>query len=230
MRDDEYYDSEEERKAAEDRIRRIREGGAEPAPEPSSTFGQGYERAELDAVERARARARAARDALDYEPAPRVRPSAQPAGRAPAAPGRGQQALLIIGGVVAAGIVIVVVLLIISMLAGGGALPFVATRTPTPTATPTETPTPIATETPTPTRPAPNLALPPLTCIFQSGVSCYEYCQDPGNQAECQSARQFVAAQNADPDVWLSCIAPGPGPNVGNPQACLEEAWRALNP
>ncbi len=228
MRDDDIYESEEERRAAEERIRRIRGEGEPPpsSPLPSSRAFDDSLDAESEAAERVRARARAARAALEPEPSPRARPASR---RVSAGGGRSQQGLLIIGGLVLIGIVIVVVLLLVSML-GGGTLPFGATATPTSTPTPTETPTPIATETPTPTRPAPNLALPPLTCIFQSGVGCFEYCQSPDNAAECNSAKAFVRAQNADPDLWLSCIAPGPGPNVGNPQACLEDAWRSLNP
>ncbi len=229
MRDDDFYGSEEERREAEERLRRIRgegRGSEVPSPRPSSQAFDDPLGGEPEAAERVRARARAARAGLESEPEPRARPEP---GRAALGRSRSQQGILIIGGLVLLGIVIVVVLLLVSML-GGGTLPFGATATPTPTPTPTETPTPVATETPTPTRPAPNLALPPLTCIFQSGVGCFEYCQSPDNAAECNSAKAFVQAQNADPDLWLNCIAPGPGPNVGNPQACLEEAWRALNP
>jgi hypothetical protein len=82
----------------------------------------------------------------------------------------------------------------------------------------------------TPTRVAPSLNLPPLTCIFQSGPGCFDYCADPANQSECQAAYDFVEAQGADSALWISCIAPASGPNVGNPQDCLEQAWRSRNP
>jgi hypothetical protein len=145
---------------------------------------------------------------------------------------RGRQAILVIGGVVAIGVVIVLVLFLIStMSAGGGiSLPFLATATATPTATSTATPVPTETPTATPTKEAPALALPPLTCIFQSGAGCFDYCQQPENEGECNSARDFVTAQGADPAIWLNCIASGPGPNTGNPQKCLEDAWRTNNP
>ncbi len=220
----------DERDAAEDRLRRIREGGgAEPTPQPGRSVVPADEGlGEPEELDRLRSRADAVRERIAAEPEPRARPRGASTG-APA--GRGRQGLLIIGGVVLIGIIVVLLIVLISALSGGGgmALPFGATRTPTPTPTPTATPTPIATETPTPTVPAPNLALPPLTCIFQSGVGCYDYCQNAENAAECQSAKDFVRAQDADPDLWLNCIASGPGANSGNPQACLEEAWRSLN-
>lgn len=219
----------EERDAADERLRQILEGGGQaptPAPESGrSTVPLEDDLGESDAASRLRSRADAVREQISAEP--RAQPRAASTG-VPA--GRGRQGLLIIGGVVLIGIVVVLLIVLIAALSGGTpAFSFGATRTPTPTPTETPTPTPIATETPVPTVPAPNLALPPLTCIFQSGVGCYDYCQNAENAAECQSARDFVQAQNADPDQWLNCIAPGPGANVGNPQACLEEAWRALN-
>jgi hypothetical protein len=86
------------------------------------------------------------------------------------------------------------------------------------------------TETPTPTRIAPVLNLPPLTCIFQSGMGCYDYCNDSANNAECQAAWDFVEAQEADPDVFFQCLGTQPGPNTGDAEECLKEAWRADNP
>jgi len=233
MHDNPYNDAETERREAEERIRRIREGG-QPAPAGGGPAAGGYEEeglgeAESEALKRARDRARSLRTELEGEktPSPARAPVPHRGGM-----GRTSQAFIVIGGVVAVGVVIVVIIALLASVSGGGgiALPFFSTATPTATATPTETPTPPATETPTPTKVAPNLALPPLTCIFQSGIGCYDYCQNPANAAECQSAKAFVQAQNADPDFWLNCIAPGPGPNVGNPQRCLEDAWRKLNP
>jgi hypothetical protein len=222
MSDYEFYGGDEEREAAEDRIRRIREGGgATPEPAPSYDDGLG----ESGAAARARARVDKTRDAIgvgESQPVARSREGQKKTG------GRGRQAVVVIGGIVAIGVLIVLIIFMIGSLRGGGGLPFGATKTPTPTATPDSTATPLPTETPTPTREAPStLALPPLTCIFQSGEGCYDYCADSANQSECDSARDFVRAQGADPEFWLECIAPGPGPNEGNPQQCLEDAWRA---
>lgn len=226
MGGDPYNDAETERREAEERIRRIREGGAGHPPESG---GPGAD-VESEALRRARERARRLREGLE-EPVPPT-PSRVTPPRPRGGLGRTSQAFVVIGGVVAVGVVIVLIIALLASLSGGRgiSLPFLNTATPTATATPTETPTPPATDTPTPTKVAPNLALPPLTCIFQSGIGCYDYCQNPANAAECQSAKAFVQAQNADPDFWLNCIAPGPGPNVGNPQRCLEDAWRKLNP
>jgi hypothetical protein len=220
----EFNGGEDEREAAEDRIRRIREGGS-AAPEPASSYDDGL--GESDAVIRARARAQAAREALtaDERSVTGSREGQKKSG------GRGRQAVVVIGGIVAIGVLIVLIVLMIRGLTGGGGLTFGATKTPTPTATPDSTATPLPTETPTPTKKAPStLALPPLTCIFQSGQGCFDYCADAANTTECNSASDFVRAQGADPEFWLDCIAPGPGANVGNPQVCLEDAWRELNP
>lgn len=233
MHNDPYNDAETERREAEERIRRIREDG-QPAPAGGGPAAGGYEEGgmgdvESEALARARARARSLGARLEEEKAPSPARAAVPRR---GGIGRASQAFIVIGGVVAVGVVIVAIIALLASVSGDGGivLPFLSTATPTATATPTETPTPPATETPTPTKVAPNLALPPLTCIFQSGIGCYDYCQDAANAAECQSAKAFVQAQNADPDFWLNCIAPGPGPNVGNPQRCLEDAWRKLNP
>ena len=229
---DPFDREDDELEAADDRIRRIREGGEGSPPPPAPTpAGDDYTfDDEPDMVSRARERARSTRSVLGGDVAPEPEPARAgrgvPADTAPVAPGdRARQAFLIVGGVVVLGLlVLVVVLLIGSLGSGGGPGPFSGpTPTMTPTPTPTLTPTPVATATPQ----APNLSLPPLTCVFQSGAACLDYCQMPENAGECDSARSFIAAQDADPAVFFQCVAPGPGPNQGNPQDCLEEAWRA---
>lgn len=227
MYDDQYRDGSGEREEAESRIDRIRRGaGQAPSAEPEPVYDDTLD---SDALSRARSRAQAARESLSYE---EERPGR---GRTPAS--RGRQGIMMIAAIVGAGVVVlVVIVLLIRLLGGGGsgpALPFLATDTPTPTPTPeaTETPVPTETPTPTPTKEAPStLALPPLTCIFQSGTGCFDYCQNADNASECESAKDFIRAQDADPDVWFECLAPESGPNVGNPQLCLEDAWRAANP
>lgn len=229
--------SEEERRAAEERIRRIREGSGQPASssQPSGEVEPGLNDSS-DALSQARSRVQAARESLEVAEK-QTRGGSRGSRRAQpsvAAGKRSLQGMIVIGGVVVIGLLIVAIIIMLGNLLGGSGSPLGATATPEPS------PTLLVTETPPPTEgPAASgssagdefeLALPPLTCIFQSGVGCYDYCQDPANEAECDSARQFVRAQNADPDVWLNCVAPEPGPNVGNPQECLEEAWRANNP
>ncbi|HEC23019.1 MAG TPA: hypothetical protein ENI95_08890 [Chloroflexi bacterium] len=225
------YNGYDEAEAAEDRIRRIRKKGAAGAPPPR---GAGLDEVDSEALRRARARARRTRGVVEQlEEEEVVKPRARPARTG----GRGQQALLFIGGIVVVGILIVGALFLVSgFLSGeGGGLPDIlsrATDTPTPTPTPeaTATPTPTETPSPTPTREAPrDLGLPPLECLY-TGPGCYDFCQNPDNQATCEAARQFLSAQRVDPDAWFECVAPGPGPNVGNPQECLEEAWRVANP
>ncbi len=229
------FNSDDERDAAEERIRRIR-GGQEPEQEPVPPSRDPRYDDPLDdeppVISRARERARAAREAIarqggaDEPPVQHSRvTSGVPVSPVPQPAERSRQAFLIIGGLVVLGVLIVIFLVVFSSFMPGGGLlaPPVPTATPSPT--PTETPTP--TPEPTPTVPAPNLSLPPLTCIFQSGVGCFDYCQNPDNQSECESARSFIRAQGANPDVFFQCIAPGPGPNQGNAQDCLEEAWRA---
>jgi len=231
MGNDQYYEPGDEQESAEDRIRRIREGGGtQPQPEPV------YEEEPVVSAGRA-SRADELRQEISGGRGSRAAAASSRAttsSRASSSGGnRSRQALLVIGGVVAIGVIVVLVIVLISALGGGGggiSLPFGATDTPTPTATSTSTPMPTETPTATPTKEAPPLALPPLTCIFQSGVGCYDYCQAPENAGECNSARDFVTAQGADAEAWLQCIASGPGPNVGNPQKCLEEAWRIANP
>ncbi len=223
------FSSDEERRLAEERIEQIRRGGGQvpPAGRASAGYDESAEDVESEALARARARARAT---LGYD-----EPAKAPAARArapEARAGRGNQAIIVIGGVVLLGVLIVVVLFLVSNMSGGtlGGLFNPATPTATPTVTftpsPTETPTPTATAT----RVAPRLDLPNLTCIYQSGVGCYDYCQNPDNAAECQAARAQIQQQGANPDVWFQCMAPGPGPNVGRPLECLEQAWRAANP
>ncbi len=223
MGDDQFYSGDEEREAAEDRIARIRAGSS--AAPPARSTGASDE-LESEAVSRVQARGRLMRATLEDVSVERA-----PMGRARGR-GRTGQAVVIIGGVVGIGIVLLIIIALVSALAGGGgiSLPFIATKTPTPLPTATATPTPLPTETPTPTKVAPRLNLPNLTCIFQSGQGCADYCQDSANANECGAARRFVEAQGADFDFWLSCVAPGPGPNVGNPQTCLEDAWRKKNP
>jgi hypothetical protein len=140
------------------------------------------------------------------------------------------QALTLIGGIVGVGVLIVVIIVLAAGALGGNGirLPGMATATPTATATPIATETSIPSATPT--KQAPNLALPPLTCIYQSGGGCFDYCQQAGNASECNSARSFIEAQGADFDAWMRCVSPGSGPNTGNPQDCLRQAWYSNNP
>lgn len=216
MGNDQYYDGDEEREAAEDRLRQIRGGGQ--APDDDANLGD----FESSASSRVRSRAKSA---LGQAQTGETRVSQ--GGRRSSA----NQALMVVGSFVAVGILIVIVIALLGALRGdGGGLQLFATKTPTATATPEATSTPLPTETPTPTREAPNLALPPLTCLFQSGTGCFDYCGDPTNKTECDSAKNFIAAQGADPEMWLTCIASGPGANTGNPQDCLEDAWRSKNP
>lgn len=199
---------------AQDRIDRIRRGGAsqppqpEPMPEPEPT--------------RVPSRATGSSRRMSTD---------QPRS---ASRSRGGQAVLFIGAIVGIGVLVVLGLVLFNMFAGGGggqglSLPFSATDTPTPTATFTPTPTPTETPTPTATPEPPDLTLPPLACIFQSGEGCFDYCAKAENEGECTSARDFITAQDADPDVWFECLSPGSGENVGNPQQCLEQAWFANN-
>ncbi|MBN1310850.1 MAG: hypothetical protein JXB30_05460 [Anaerolineae bacterium] len=227
MSDNQYNDSGSEADEARDRINRILRGGGAGADQPVGDMDDPL--GDSEALSRARARVRSSRASLGAE-----EPAEDPFARSRArTPGRANQALIVIGGVVGAGLLLVLVLVfIVPLLTGGGgglSLPFLATATPTPTITPT--PTATATATATPTKMAPStLSLPNLTCIYQSDVGCYDYCNDPANADECQGAKDFVAAQGADPEVWLQCVAPGPGPNVGNELECLRDAWRANNP
>lgn len=232
MSDNQYNDSEEEAAEARDRINRILRGSAGAGAEQPSQTDSGDLLGDSEALDRARARLRPSRAGLGAEQYPEqpVEPSRVSRGAAPA---RTQQALIVIGGVVAVGVLLVVVLLLVAPLlsgqGGGITLPFFPTATPTPTITPTATVTP--TITPTATKAAPStLSLPNLTCIYQSGTGCFDYCADAANAAECKAARDFISAQGANPDVWFQCVSPSSGPNVGNPLECLRNAWRANNP
>lgn len=228
MSDNQYYDSDQEAAEARDRINRILRGGA--GADESSSLDSGDPLGDSEALARARARMRPSRANLGAQeeveqPVMRSRVSG---GQAPA---RSQQALVVIGGIVAVGVLLVVVLWVAApLLRGEGiSLPFLATATATPTITPTPTETP--TVTPTATKEAPStLALPNLTCIFQGGTGCSDYCADAANAGECQAAKDFINAQGANADVWFECVSPGPGPNVGNELECLRDAWRANNP
>lgn len=235
--------SEDERRAAEERIRRIREGGDQAASTGSSRATRPGLDDSTESLSQARSRVQAARESLEVAEK-RVRGGGRGSSQRPrssvSAGARSRQGMLVIGGVVVIGILIVVIIIMLSALFGGGSLPGAA-ATPAPTATvpPTQTPLPTEGAAPTTDPAAPTgsstgggleLALPPLACLHQEGASCYEYCQDPANQPDCDSARQFVRAQNADPDVWFNCVAPEPGPNAGDPEQCLEQAWQANNP
>jgi hypothetical protein len=229
--------SEEERRAAEERIRRIREGGQAPAGGSSGAVEPELDDSS-DTLSEARSRVRAARESLEVaEQRTRSggRGSQRRAQPSVAVGGRGRQGILVIGGVVVIGILVVVIIIMLSTLLGGGGSPLAATATPEPSATaPVTATTAVPTDSSLPTGSStgggPELALPPLACLYQEGVGCFDYCQDAAHEVDCDSARQFVRAQNADPDVWLNCVASEPGPNTGDPQQCLEEAWQANNP
>jgi hypothetical protein len=206
---DQYSNPEEEREAAEDRIRRIREGGEHP-PEPQPQRG----RARLDD------------DYIDDEP---LRPRADPVRAARRAEDQFERrrALGLMGAMV--GVVLIVVLLLVILWAvftpGGLSLPFLATETPTPTPVPTATPTPTLTPTPTvtPTPTLPVLSVPSLECAFDPSVSCIDYCAEAANADACAEARAVIAGQGADADYWFECVSS----STGDPRICMEEAWRA---
>jgi len=228
MSDNQYDDSGREADEARDRINRILRGGGSGAEQPP-VGDMDDPLGDSEALSRARARIGSSRANLGAE-----EPAADPFAASRArTPGRANQALIVIGGVVGVGLLLVVVLaLAVPALTGEGgglSLPFLATATPTPTITPTPTATATATATPTKTAPS-TLSLPNLTCIYQSDTGCLDYCNDAANTDECQGAKDFVSAQGADPDVWLQCVAPAAGPNLGEPLECLRDAWRANNP
>lgn len=225
MRNDSFHeDGEEERSAAEDRIRRIRNGSTTAGGAAGSTDSPA-DLGEPEALNQVRSRARATRQALGLDDSSNQATAPQQTAQAGNGAGRTGQGIIVIGGLIVIGLIVVAMIFAIAALTGRGSVLARATETPIPTATlpPTET-------APAPTQAPPSLALPPLTCIFQSSTGCYDYCQAEENATECQSAREFIEAQNADADAWFECLAPGPGANVGNPQACLEEAWHARNP
>ena len=222
MSDDQYYDSGDESQEARDRISRIRGGGGTSSQPQSSGSSQ-----EFDSSRPARGPSRAdlLREAMgEDEP-----------GRGKTPESRGRQGLVMIVGIVLISFLVVAIILLAGMLrndaesGGGFSLPFMATDTPTPTATnvPTATFTPLPTATETPV--APELRLPNLTCLIPSGTGCFDYCSDPANEAECTQAKEAVSAQGADPDFWLNCLSPSSGPNVEDPRECLRQAWYAAN-
>jgi hypothetical protein len=141
-------------------------------------------------------------------------------------------AYLFVAGLLGIVALLIIILLIAGATSGNLNLPSLFQPADTATPTPTITPSPTATEepSPTPTQEVPrNLGLPPLECLY-TGPGCYDFCQDSENRLDCDGAREFLSRQRVDPDTWFDCVAPGPGANVGNPQECLEEAWRAANP
>lgn len=214
---DEFYEpgSDEEREAAEERIRRIRGGdsGTSQQPEP-------IERGDsLDDVVQSRAHPSKAAERWEDE---RFRRQERVERR------RALNLVWVLLGLV--GVVAILLALVWLWInpAAGFSLPFMATATPTYTPTPTVTPTPTLTPTPsaTPTPEIPFLPLPPLTCAFQAGTSCATYCADAANTEECTQARDFVTAEDADAEYWLSCVD-----EAGkDPQTCMEEAWLQANP
>jgi hypothetical protein len=209
---DQYSNNpDDEREAAEDRIRRIRDGGGEAPPEPEP---------------QPRGRARLDDDYVEDEP---IRPRADAVRSARRAEDEVERrrAFGLVGAMV--GVVLVVALLLVILWAvftpGGLSLPIFATATPTPTpiptATPTPTPTPTPTVTPTPTLPV--LSVPSLECAFDPSISCADYCAEPANVDICEEARAVIIEQNADADYWFECVSSG----TGEPRTCMEEAWRA---
>jgi hypothetical protein len=224
-----YLRPEDEQEEAKNRIDQIRQGGGQSSSRGSSdSYDDSVDLGESEVLSRTRGRAASARARLGSDTSRMGAPRTAETASSP----RYSQALLWIGGFVLAGIVLVLLLVLVAPILRGQPIniPGFATSTPTSTATPPATDTPTPTLTLTPTRVAPQLALPPLTCIFQSGAGCFDYCQIADNLSECNSAKSFVRAQGADPDVWFQCLSPGTGPNQGNPQDCLRQAWYAANP
>jgi hypothetical protein len=215
-----YHD--DEASEAQDRIERIRHG-SKP---------QGGEEGGLDdslaseQIAQSRSRAQRVRETLGES-------SGTVSRREGAQSGTGMSpAMLFIVGLLGIVALLIVILLVASAGGGGLSLPSFFEPPATETPTPTITPSPTATEepSPTPTQEVPrNLGLPPLECLY-TGPGCYDFCQNSDNQADCEGAREFLSRQRVDPDTWFNCVAPGPGENVGNPQECLEDAWRAANP
>lgn len=140
----------------------------------------------------------------------------------------GRRAGIVIGGLVLAGLLLVGVLMLLASMLGGGGSPLLAPLVPTATATLTLTPTVTATPTasPTPTPEMPFIPLPPLACLTDERISCYDYCNGADNAEECDESRALLQQYGVDFDYWLRCVAPGPGPNIGDPLDCLEDAWR----
>ena len=232
MSDDNFYD--DEASEAEDRIERIRKGRGQ-ASQPVDSGGVFDDSYESEQVVQSRSRAERVRQVLGESPDA----VSGKLGRSQSRAGTQQQsgsgmspAMLFVVGLLAIVGLLIVILLVASASGGGFSLPSIFLPADTPTPTPTITPSPTATEEPTatPTQEVPrNLGLPPLECLY-TGSGCYDYCQDPANQTDCTGAREFLVRERVDPDTWFNCVAPGPGANVGNPQQCLEDAWRAANP
>jgi len=161
-------------------------------------------------------------------PAPPERRSLGQQAPARTAGGDNTQLLFIVGGIILVGLLLVAIIFALATFSGGGAFNLFATDTPTATPTPIPTDTPTPTPTATPTLVAPTtLDLPPLTCIFEDSSTCQQYCNDSSNSSECQRARDYISAQDADPAFWFSCVSDTSGDNRGNPIRCLEDAWRA---
>jgi hypothetical protein len=194
---------EEEQNAAENRIDAIRHGsGAANQPPPPPP-----QRARVEPP----ARGRVSRDSASV----------------PADTGMNRnRALMMIGGLVGVGILIVVVIVLLSSLGGGGALPFLATATPTATLTPTSTSTPTVTPTPTATPTPPNFTIPGLSCLFDNSVTCFDYCNQTVNTADCNEAKEAMSRQGIDANAWWQCVAPGPGVE-GNALECARKVWYA---
>lgn len=205
-----------ERDAAEDRIDRIRgrrEGQRPARPDPDDLGGFD------DDTDYARPRAERAVFTDDSDIY-----VVEDEAAAPSSPMGG--AFLLIGGLVIFGVAMVLLLMLFrggslsSILPVGPTATFTMTPTPTLTPTPTFTPTPAATPTPE----VPFLPLPPLACAYNA-TDCAVYCQDAANAQECADSRAFVESEGADFDYWLSCLSEG----LGDPQTCMEEAWRTLH-
>jgi hypothetical protein len=220
MSDNQYSNSEDEAAAAQDRINRIIGGGAQ---QQSDNSGYSEQLGESDALNRARSAGRDIGSNRDqsYD------------NRRPRRSGGASQAIVVIGGLVVFGILVVGVLFLATPLlrgdSAGFSIPFLATATPTYTPTPLATATPTITPTATKSPPQ-NLEIPSLTCIFQSGIGCSDYCKNPANAQECDGAKAKLERENIKFDLWLQCVAPGPGPNTGDANTCLGTAWLASNP
>lgn len=225
MVDDENVFSEDdprdERRAAEDRIDRIRGRNESAAPPPPLE--------ELDQPRDDTVVSRARIERTVYADDSEVFVTEEEAfvpDYAGVAPSR--IAFLLIGALVLFGIAVVLLLFWLQGTQPGGMPALFGGPTPTMTLTPTPeatlTPTTPPTLTPTSTPEAPFLPLPPLACAYEAGTSCVVYCQDPANQTACANSRTFVESQGADFDYWLSCVSEG----TADPQTCMEEAWRVL--
>jgi hypothetical protein len=229
MGSNQYYDdSEDEAAEAQNRIDQILGGGgaqnAPQQPQPADTYTDDP----LGGAPRVELRSRAARSALglDQPEANQPRQRQSQGGRSPAP--RAQQAIMVVGGIVVLGIVVVAAIFLLANAAKPGGSPIAIPFLSTATSTPTNTPTPTPTATPTPT--VPPLQLPNLTCLVTSTTGCLDYCQNIDNLKECDQARDAVETQGADFTAFLKCLEPASGPNTGNPQTCLEDAYRAKHP